>query len=154
VTDDTALLEAPLPARRRTKRIGHGGAALAAVTIAALGFLGGVQVQKAQEAGTSGYAGGFPGRAPAGGQAPGGQAQDGATTGEVSSVDGSTFYVEDASGNTVRVRAGSKAEVSRTAVAGAEDIHPGDTVVVQGRTADSGTVVASSVVATAADAGG
>ena len=68
-------------------------------------------------------------------------------------MDGSTFYVEDSSGNTVRVRAGSKAKVSRNAVADAGAIHPGDTVVVTGRTADSGTVVATSVVATASNAG-
>ena len=59
--------------------------------------------------------------------------------------------VEDASGNTIRVRAGKKAKVSRSVLADAGDIHPGDTVVVTGRTADSGTLVATSVVATASN---
>lgn len=154
---DEALLEQPLPARRRGKALTRAGTVLAAVLIAALGFLGGVQAQKTQDdsAGT-GAPGGFPGgRLPvgAGGAPTGGDAQgSGATVGEVSSVDGSTFYVEDASGNTIRVRAGKKAKVSRNAVADADEIHPGDTVVVQGRTASSGTVVAATVVATASNA--
>ncbi len=33
-------------------------------------------------------------------------------------------------------------------------IHPGDTVIVQGETADSGTVVASTIRATASNAAG
>ena len=108
--------------------------------------------------GGTGFAGGFPGagQLPGGGQAPSGTQPDGpggdgATVGEVASVDGSTIYVEDSSGNTVRVRAGKKADISRNAVADADAIHPGDTVIVQGRTADSGTVVATSVVATASN---
>jgi len=152
---DEDLLSEPLPVRSRGRLMTGAGAAFAAVTIGALGFLGGVHVQKAQGdsaapgAGGARFAGGmFPG---AGGQ--GGQTQSDATTGEVSSVDGATFYVEDASGNTIRVRAGEKAKVSRDAVTDAEEIHPGDTVVVTGRTASSGTVVATAVVATASNAG-
>jgi hypothetical protein len=101
--------------------------------------------------------GAFPGASgfAAGGAPQGGlySQASGATTGEVASVDGSTFYVEDAGGNTIRVKAGEKAKVSRNAVADAEEIHPGDTVVVTGRTASSGTVVATAVVATASNAG-
>ena len=120
------------------------------MAIGALGFLGGVHVQKASgdAAPPARMGGAFPGAAAVQQQ----QQADG-LAGEVSSVDGSTFYVEDASGNTVRVRAGSKAKVSRNAVADAGEIHPGDTVVVTGRTASSGTVVATSVVATASNAG-
>ena len=71
--------------------------------------------------------------APAGGQARRRRSRDRRRRhdGEVASVDGTTFYVQDASGNTVRVRA-KKAKVSRSAVADADEIHPGDTVVVQG----------------------
>ena len=154
MTDEDVLSE-PLPVRTRTRLVTGAGAALMAVTIGALGFLGGVHVQKAQgDAATPGrLAGGFPGGAGGFGGGGQGQTQADATAGEVSSVDGSTFYVEDASGNTIRVRAGEKAKVSRNAVTDAEAIHPGDTVVVTGRTASSGTVVATSVVATASNAG-
>ncbi|MDA0171685.1 hypothetical protein OJ998_21475 [Solirubrobacter taibaiensis] len=149
---DEDLLSTPLPTRPRGRVLTGAGALFGAVAIGALGFLGGVHVQKASgDAATparmfSGGGAGFGGGAQQ-------EQQAGGTTGEVSSVDGSTFYVEDASGNTVRVRAGSKAKVSRNAVADAGEIHPGDTVVVTGRTADSGTVVAASVVATASNAG-
>jgi hypothetical protein len=147
---DEALLSTPLPTRPRGRVMTSAGALFGAVAIGALGFLGGVQVQKASSDAAT------PARMlpSAGGTGFGGaqQEQMGGTTGAVSSVDGSTFYVEDSSGNTVRVRAGSKAKVSRNAVADADEIHPGDTVVVTGRTAGSGTVVATSVVATASNA--
>jgi hypothetical protein len=154
------LLNEPLPpTRRRTKLITRSGAALIAVSIAGLGFLGGVQVQKSQDDSTGTNTAGFPGGGAPGGAAPGGRtpggaqpgagAQGGATIGEVSSVDGSTIYVKDTTGNTVRVKARDNAKVSRTAKADADEIHPGDTVVIQGETADSGTVVATSVTATA-----
>jgi len=158
--EDDDLLAQPLPVRRRTRLVTGAGAAFAAVAIGALGFLGGVHVQKAQGDSATpggGRMGAFPGGGgfAAGGTPQGGQDSQasGATTGEVASVDGATFYVEDASGNTIRVKAGEKAKVSRNAVTDAEEIHPGDTVVVTGRTASSGTVVATSVVATASNAG-
>ncbi|MDA0183399.1 DUF5666 domain-containing protein [Solirubrobacter phytolaccae] len=156
---DEDLLSEPLPVRTRGRLVTGAGAACAAVAIGALGFLGGVHVQKAQgdsAAPGAGRMGAFPGAGGFGGAAgggQGGQTQSDATTGEVASVDGTTFYVQDASGNTIRVRADEKAKVSRNAVADAEEIHPGDTVVVTGRTASSGTVVATSVVATASNAG-
>ncbi len=148
MTDDDVLAE-PLPVRSRGRMLTGAGAVCGAVAIGALGFLGGVHVQKAQGGTTPPRMGG----AFAGGGFPQAQQPSDATTGEVKSVDGATFYVEDAGGNTIRVRAGSKAKVSRNAVADAGEIHPGDTVVVTGRTADSGTVVATSVVATASNAG-
>lgn len=157
--EDDDLLAEPLPVRRRSRLVTGAGAAFAAVAIGALGFLGGVHVQKAQGDSATpggGRMGAFPGGGAGGLGAPqGGQDSQasGATTGEVASVDGSTFYVEDASGNTIRVKTGEQAKVSRHAVADAEEIHPGDTVVVTGRTASSGTVVATSVVATASNAG-
>jgi len=153
--EDDDLLAAPLPTRTRGRLVTGAGAALLTVLIAALGFLGGVHVQKAQGDSAAPGRGAFAGLGAGGFQAGGGQGQtqSDATTGEVASVDGSTFYVQDASGNTIRVRAGEQAKVSRNAVADAEEIHPGDTVVVTGRTASSGTVVATSVVATASNAG-
>jgi hypothetical protein len=160
VTHEDERLEAEpwgeqLPRRERRRLVTPITAALAAVAIAAAGFIVGVQVQKSQgSAGaTAGRVGGLPGAAGgrgAGGQA--GQASD-ATVGEVSSVDGKTFYVDDASGNTIRARAGKGAKVTRNAVSSIGAIHPGDTVIVQGATATSGTVVASTIGATAKNAG-
>ena len=160
ITTDTIDLEEELPRRERRRLATPAGIAAGVVAIAALGFLGGVQVQKSRGSSTpaSGrLAGGFPGAAGArtgggAGGAGGGQQQAGATAGQVSSVDGTTIYVDESTGNTVKVTLGKDGKVTRTAVAGASAIHPGDTVVVQGEAASSGTVVASSIRATASNA--
>jgi hypothetical protein len=140
------------------------GVVAGAGAIAALGFLGGVAVQKSRGsetppagrlgggfAGATGVRAGAGGPGAAGGSAGAGQQQAGATIGDVSSVDGATLYV-DAGGNTLRIRLAKGGKVTRTAVFGVSAIHPGDTVVVQGETASSGTVVASSIRATASNA--
>jgi hypothetical protein len=133
------------------------GTVLGALALAALGFLGGVQVQKSRADSAStptGNFGGFGqrGTGATGGQQPGGQQQTDATVGQVATVHGKTFYVSDQSGNKVKVKTNQQSKVTRSAVADADEIHPGDTVIVQGSKADSGTVTASSVVATAANA--
>jgi hypothetical protein len=155
MTTDTIDLEEELPRRERRRLVTPAGIIAAGVAIAALGFFGGVQVQKSRGSSTPAagrVAGGFPG-ARTGGTAGGGQQQTDATVGQVSSVDGKTIYVDDSSGNTVRIRLGKGGKVTRTAVSGVSAIHPGDTVIVQGETASSGTVVASSIRATASNAG-
>jgi hypothetical protein len=140
-----------LPRRPRRRLVTPVTAVLTAVLIAALGFIGGVKVQKAQGTGTGGtgraaaFARGFGGGA-------GGGGGGGATVGSVASVDGKNFYVKDSSGTTVRVRTTSNSKITRTAVAKVRDVHPGDTVIVQGTTSSGGTVTATSVAATAADA--
>ena len=150
MTMDTLELEQELPRRERRKLVTPTAAVAAAVAIAALGFAGGVQVQKSS--GSEAPAGRQPGAFPGGGQQQRQQASD-ATVGEVSGVDGSTIYVDDASGNTIRVKIAKGGVLTRTAVEDADEIHPGDTVVVQGETRESGTVVASSIRATASNAG-
>jgi hypothetical protein len=143
-----------LPRRPRRKLVTPLTATLAAVLIAALGFVGGVQVQKSSADSSSGArAAGFTRGAGAGGFTPGGGggASD-ATVGTVANVDGKTLYVTDSSGATVRVKTTSNSKVSRTAVAKVGQVHPGDTVIVQGTKSSSGTVTATSVTATAKNA--
>jgi hypothetical protein len=159
MTTDTIDLEEELPRRERRRLVTPAGIAAGVVVIAALGFLGGVQVQKSRASSTPAAgrgAGGFPGatgaRTGAGGAGGGGQQQAGATAGQVSSVDGTTIYVDESTGNTVKVKLGKGGKVTRTAVSGVSAIHPGDTVVVEGEVASSGTVVASSIRATASNA--
>jgi hypothetical protein len=151
ITTDTIDLEAELPRRERRRLVTPVGIVAGVVAIAALGFFGGVQVQKSRGSSTPTAARGFPG-ARTGATAGAGQQQTGATVGQVSSVDGKTLYVDDSTGNTLRIRLGKGGKVTRTAVSGVSAIHPGDTVIVQGETASSGTVVASSIRATASDA--
>ena len=136
-----------LPRRPRRQLVTPLTATLAAVLIAALGFIGGVQVQKSSADTPSG---GFA-RGGGGGFSPTGGSSD-ATVGTVANVDGKTLYVTDSSGATIRVKTTSNSKIARTAVAKVAAVHPGDTVIVQGDKSSSGTVTATSVTATAKNA--
>lgn len=154
-----------LPPRPRRRIVTPVGIGLAAVAVAALGFIGGVEVQKGQDdsgtgsrvrtgfpgaaagGGRQGRAGQAPGRAPAGGRG------NLPTFGTVSSAKGRTLYVKNSDGTTVKVQLSSQAKITRTAKSGARAIHPGDTVVIQGSKNAQGTVSGASVTATAAGAG-
>jgi hypothetical protein len=84
-----------------------------------------------------GRTGGF-GRAAAGG---GG----GATVGQVSYMDGSTLYVADAEGNTVKVKTSAGSSVTKTVKTSVHGIHPGDTVIVQGTRGKGDAISATSI---------
>lgn len=151
-----SVLDTELPARPRRRLVTPVTAALLAVVLIALGFSGGVLVQKSTGTSTPTAAGArpsFAGGGPPGAQQGRGGTQAGggaqATIGEVASKDGRTLYVKGSDGNTIKVRLGANAKVARTATASAKAIHPGDTVVVQGAAGSNGTVKATSVTATA-----
>jgi hypothetical protein len=100
----------------------------------------------------AGRAGGFAGAAGAAGRAGGagpgttaGGAGGGASFGTVASVSGTTIYVTETSGNTVKVRLSSATKVSKTQPVSRSAIRPGDTIIVQGVTGSGGTVSAASV---------
>ena len=154
--------ERALPPRPRRRLVTPASAALAAVLIAAVGFIGGVEVQKGQ-ADDAGAAGGAAGGAAVaagatggarGGFAGRGGAQGNATIGSVSNKHGSTLYVKDSNGNTVRVKTTSHSKINRTATASAGAIHPGDTVIVQGTKRSNGTITATQINATSSSAAG
>jgi hypothetical protein len=145
------VLQSELPARPRRKLLTPVTGSLLAVILVALGFTGGVLVQKSAGGATTPATAGTRPNFAGGGQGRGGPAGSGAqpTIGEVSSKDGRTLYVKSSDGTTVKVRLDANAKVSRTAKASAHAIHPGDTVVVQGAKTTNGTVRATSVTATA-----
>lgn len=66
------------------------------------------------------------------------------TSGQVSYIKGSTLYVADLTGGTVKVST-TGARVSKTSTIAPTLIHPGDTVVVVGTKQANGTVVATSI---------
>jgi hypothetical protein len=162
---EPAPQERALPPRPRRRLVTPASAALTAVLIAAFGFIGGVEVQKGQAdnttaagatggaraavgagasgTGGAGARGGFPGR---------GGAQGNATIGSVANKHGSTLYVKDSDGNTVRVKTTSHSKINRTATASAGAIHPGDTVIVQGTKSAGGTITATQINATSSSA--
>ncbi len=143
-----------LPPRTRRKLLTPVPIALLGVLVCALGFIGGVLVQKSQQdSSSSGLPSNLPNFANAGGGnggAAGSGAGGGTTIGEVSSVKGKTLYVTDTQGNTVAVGTTSSSNVTRTAESGVRKVKPGDNVIVQGSKRDDGSVRASSITATAA----
>ncbi|QEC47438.1 hypothetical protein FSW04_07495 [Baekduia soli] len=157
--------EEPLPPPRPRRRIVTPvTGALAAVVLVAAGFIAGVQVQKGQESSASGAPSGLrafaaPGAgqgrqgAVPGTQAAGGDAGATPTVGTVANTRGSTLYVVTNAGTTIRVRPQKGSTVTRTTKSHASAVHPGDTVIVRGTTAADGTLKATSVTATAANAG-
>ncbi len=166
--DDEPQPADTLPVRPRRKLLTPVSGGLLAVVLVAGGFIGGVQVQKHQGNGTNngaarnGLPAAFAARlAAGGGQAPGaaggtgtgtaraGSGSGGATAGTVANIKGSTLYVTSADGTTVKVKTNDNSKVTRNAAGSVAGVHPGDTVVIQGSTASSGTVTASSITATA-----
>jgi hypothetical protein len=158
-----------LPTRPRRKLLTPVSGGLLAVVLVAGGFIGGVQVQKHQGSDDNGggarnglpaafaarlaQGGGGTGGGATGGAGTGtaraGGGSGGATAGTVANVKGSTLYVTSADGTTVKVKTNDNSKVTRNASGSVGSVHPGDTVVIQGSTASSGTVIASSITATA-----
>jgi hypothetical protein len=95
-------------------------------------------------AGGGGFAGRFGGLGSAGG----------ATIGEVSYISGSTLYVTNAEGNTVKVTTSPASTITKTVKADVHGIHPGETVVVRGTKGSGGAVSAESISVNAAGIGG
>src|SRR5205823_4824544 len=162
--DDTAVYPEELgtttaaPPRRR---LGPGTVLLVFALVAAAGFFGGVKVEKsrvspanstasfASAARTTGrttttVAGGAAGRAAAGAGAFAGGG--GAVAGTVKLVDGVNVYVTDAQGNVVKIVTNAGSTVTKTVEGTVADIHPGDTVIVQGQDQPDGSVAATRVV--------
>jgi hypothetical protein len=130
---------------------------LLCLLIAVAGFIAGVLVQKGSSGSSSSNpfgSGGLPNLGSGGGSQGGGLAAafGGGTRGTVSTVDHGTLYVSDAQGNTFKVLTSGATKVTRSAEAKPREIHPGDTVVIQGQKRKNGTVKAQSISATAAGA--
>ena len=165
--------ELELPARSRRRLLGVGGnpipLALLGVLLIAGGFIAGVQVQKGESSSgsssgtaaslasrfaalrgggtsstgtssgktpTGGAGGGFPGTG-TGGSRP--------TTGTVAYLAGSTLYVTNSEGNTVKVNTSGATSVTKTVKTKVKGIYPGETVTVTGTTGSGGSVSAESI---------
>jgi hypothetical protein len=148
-----------MPGRPRRRFFNRKSAALAAAITCAAGFYGGVRVEKSQLSGTATTAAqpsGAPGGASSQGSAAtasgaragflgAGRGGGNATIGSVSSVNGSTIYLTDSSGNTVKVTLSSATKVTKSVGVSKASVRPGDTVVIQGLKSSNGTVTATSV---------
>jgi hypothetical protein len=157
-----------LPPRRR-RGLRPLTAVLAAVVLVGAGFLGGVQIQKHYGGSSSGSASGaaaafasrFRGAGGAGaaggaagffgggaGGASSGAAGGSQEIGQVSLIKGSTLYLADFLGNTIKVQIPATVRVSETTRTTVRGIHPGDTVTAQVTKLKNGNYRATSVTVT------
>jgi hypothetical protein len=159
-----------LPRRPRRRLLTPLPLALAGVLLIACGFIAGVLVEKGQSSASPGtgassglasrFAGlrsALSGSAGASSGAAGGFASrfgGGATVGQVAYVHGSTLYVTDAEGNTVRVETSEASAVTKTVKAGVKQIHPGETVTVTGEKGAGGAILARSISVGSSAGGG
>lgn len=163
--DVTAELAAP-PRRR----LPWPTLVLAGAVIATGAFAGGVWYQQDHgstgsgkaaaagqqpRAGASGFGGGQNGTrrggqgtggAGQGGQGAGQGAQGGFTRGTVKAVDGTTVYLTDANGNTVKVTTGDATKVQLNKEGKVTDLQPGQSVTVVGTPAADGGYAATQLV--------
>lgn len=151
--DDLETEVLQLPRRRRLPLL---TLLLAFAAVAAGAFVGGVETQKhlgapAASASAGGSAAGrgaglgFARRFSRGGGGGLFGGAGGGTFGLVTVVDGSTLYVTDFSGNTVKVKTPPGLRVSRSLTTSVRSIRPGEAVVVRGTQMKGGAVKASAI---------
>jgi hypothetical protein len=148
------------PGDRRRRFFNRQTAALGAMVACAAGFLAGIEIEKSQLSSTTSAAiapAGTPGSAATGagartgfgfggGAAGAGAGAGGAASfGTISSVNGNTIYVTDASGNTVKVKLSSATKITKSQSTSKSSLHPGDALVIQGAAGKNGTLAATSV---------
>jgi len=154
--------EHELPRRPRRRLLTPLPLSLLAVLLVAVGFIGGVLVEKGQ--GSSSSAGATSGSALAsrfralsgarGGASPAGAASSGVaaaggfarpTQGTVAYLDGATLYVTDSEGATVKILTSAGTGVTKTVKSSVPAIHPGESVTIVGASSSSGVVSAELV---------
>jgi hypothetical protein len=160
------------PGRPRRRFFNRRSAALAAVITCAAGFYAGIRVEKSQLGSTASAATSAAGSLPSGTRtgaaaqgsgagargaaATGSSSQTGfpgagrfgggnASLGTISSLNGNTIYLTDATGNTVKVTLSSTTTLTKSLAVSKSALHPGDSVVIQGVKNSNGTLVATSV---------
>ncbi|MEU4156955.1 hypothetical protein [Actinoplanes sp. NPDC026670] len=164
-------LSAELAAAAPKKWWNKGTVGLGVAVLLMGGFLGGVQAQKQWGTSTTSAAGGFPSGgmrgSGGGGNFPGGLSASGApggfggqgsagtttaaavgTTGKVKLVNGKTIYVETEDGTVVTVKTDGSTTVKTATKGKLADVKAGQSITVEGATADDGSVTATSVTAT------
>ncbi|MFE2173595.1 hypothetical protein [Kitasatospora sp. NPDC059462] len=153
---------------------------LSGVVIATAAFAGGVWYQKDQgsdraggrtgaagaqqpRGGAGGFPGGVPGKGGQGGQGGQGGAgagkevqggQGGFTRGTVKAVDGTTVYLTDSNGNTVKVTTADTTKVQLNKEGTVGDLQPGQSVTVVGTPSGDGGYAATQLIGGAAGPGG
>jgi hypothetical protein len=166
--EDDVTAELEELALRRRRRFPRVTLALAVAVVGAGAFIGGAEAQKhlGSKPTTSGggaagssfasrFRGGGTGtRGASGTGAASSFLGGGATIGTVAAIKGSTLYVTDTSGATVKVTTSPASQVTKTVTGTVKSVDPGDTVVVRGTTKKNGDIAATSIAIGGAGAGG
>jgi hypothetical protein len=152
-----------LPRRPRRRLFGTGAnpifLALLGALLIACGFIGGVLIEKGETSSGSGAGTGAAaslasrfralrggtGSASAGAAAGSSAGFTRPTAGTVAYLAGSTLYVLNSEGNTVKVTTSPATSVTKTVNASVKGIHPGETVTVTGSTGSNGAVSAETI---------
>ncbi len=150
-----------LPRRPRRRMFTPLPLTLLAVLLVALGFIGGALVEKGQSssssaASTQGSAlatrlralGGSRGALGGTSSSSGAGAASGftrPTVGTVSYLEGSTLYVTNAEGNTVKVTTSAATGVTKNSKASISQIHPGESVTITGQSGSGGAISAEAI---------
>ena len=150
-----------LPRRPRRRLFGKGGnpifLALLGVLLIACGFIGGVLIEKGETSSSTGSGAaaslasrfralrGGTGSTATGGSAGASSGFVRPTAGTVAYLAGSTLYVTNSEGNTVKVNTSVATSVTETVKTKVKSIHPGETVTVTGATGSNGAVSAESI---------
>ena len=88
----------------------------------------------------------FGGQGGTGGSGGGGfGAANGATIGTVKLVDGKNVYIQDFSGNVVKVTTNASTDINLTTKGAVSQLEPGTSVIVQGAASNDGTTAATSI---------
>jgi hypothetical protein len=146
-------IDAELAAVPKKTRLPGPTLLLTAGVVALVGFLGGIQADKAwggkssSSGASSGARAGFGARSGTSGFGGTGSAgaAGGATVGTVEKIVGNTIYLKTTSGSTIKVTTGGTTKVTVSKTGKAKDLKSGTTVVVQGSTGSDGTITATTV---------
>jgi hypothetical protein len=174
VEDDSQWIEEQeLPHRPRRRLLTPLPLSLLGILLIACGFIGGVLVEKGESSsssssgtgslasrfaalrgsstGSTGARAGATTGSSTGSSAVGGFTRP--TAGTVAYLAGSTLYVTNSEGNTVKVTTGAGTSVTKTVKSTLKGIHPGETVTIVGATGSSGAVSAESISVGSATSG-
>src|SRR5437868_6021294 len=149
--DDDVELELEALAIRRRRKFPRVTLTLAVALVGAGMFIGGAEAQRhfgssSSSSNSNANASAFASRLRgAGGRAQSVLGGGDATAGTVTAIKGSTLYVTDASGNTVKIATSAASQVTKTVKGSVEDVHPGDSVVLTGTKRSNGTIDARSI---------
>jgi myosin-like protein len=125
--------------------------------LVAVGFVGGLLLGRATAPDASALPAGFPDGANLPGGATGADGafpSGGFTAGTIRSVDGDTLTIETVDGQTVEVRTSGGTDVQVTSKGSVDELAEGDTVVVQGKEQNDGSLDATNITEGGLGSGG